>query len=295
MKVRFAVSPSGSAFDAAEFISFITNLETLGFDGMWLSDIPLGSPIDPVVGLAFAAAVTETLKLGSNVVPLGRNPLTLAKELAQIDRLSNGRVLLAFVPGVDEPGERAALGIVDQNRSESMDESIELCRSFWSGEPVDHTSDRFIYRGARLSTTPLQQPLEIWLGGRGPVALKRAGRLSDGWLGAGVTPVDCVGAVGRINDAADEAGRAIDPEHFGMSLPYARSAPPPAMVARILQRSPNSDINDLLPVGEEHLRDLVGRYLDSGVSKFVVRSVDQVADWGEELADLASVVIPLQT
>jgi alkanesulfonate monooxygenase SsuD/methylene tetrahydromethanopterin reductase-like flavin-dependent oxidoreductase (luciferase family) len=204
-------------------------------------------------------------------------------------------VLLAFVPGVDEPGERAALGITNHDRSASMDESISLCRRFWSGEAVVHTSDRFVYNGLQLRPTPVQEPLEIWLGGRGPAALRRAGRLSDGWLGAGVSPIDCVGACERINEAANDAGRVIDAEHFGMSIPYGRVAPAPALVERIAQRSPHSDINDLLPIGPEHLRDLVGRYADSGVSKFVVRSMGPVTDWDDELGHLASVVLALQT
>ena len=77
---------------------------------MWLSDIPLGATLDPVVGLSFAIAATSSLKLGANVVPLGRNPLTLAKSLAQIDQMSGGRLLLSFVVGLDQPGERQALG-----------------------------------------------------------------------------------------------------------------------------------------------------------------------------------------
>jgi probable F420-dependent oxidoreductase len=295
MKVRFAVSPGGNVFDAGEFVSFVATLERKGFDGMWLSDVPLGHTIDPIVGLSYAAAMTTKLKLGANVVPIGRSPITLAKELAQADRLSGGRVLLTFVPGVDEPGERAGLGIGSGDRPGALDEAIVVCRKFWSGEPVEHVSERYSYSGQRMLPTPLQVPLEVWLGGKGPAALRRAGRLSDGWLGAGVAPRDCVGACARINEAAAAAGRSIDPEHFGMSIPYARSNPSDGTIARILERSPGNVISDLLPVGPEQLRDLVGRYLESGVSKFVVRSVGQIDDWDDELSHLAEIVLPLQS
>src|ERR1700677_406355 len=116
MKIRFAVSPGQDASSLDRFAEQVLDLETLGFDTVWLSDIPLGSTLDPVVGLSFAAAATSSLKLGANVVPIGRNPATLAKALAQIDQLSKGRLLLSFVVGLDQPGERQALGSVGANR-----------------------------------------------------------------------------------------------------------------------------------------------------------------------------------
>ena len=67
--------------------------------------------IVPRLGQSPQAFVSPTAKLGANVVPVGRNPMQLARQLAQLDRLSNGRVLLSLVPGVDQPGERAALGV----------------------------------------------------------------------------------------------------------------------------------------------------------------------------------------
>ena len=110
VRIRFAVSAGVSDGDIDHFAEDLSELETLGFDTVWLSDVPLGATIDPIVGLAYAAAMTSTLKLGANIVPIGRNPLTLAKSLAQIDRLSQGRLLLSFVVGLDQHGERKALG-----------------------------------------------------------------------------------------------------------------------------------------------------------------------------------------
>ena len=114
MKVRFAVAPGGFAFDAPRFVELVEQLEALGFDTLWLSDIPMGPSIDPVVGLGYAAAASKRLKLGANVVPFGRNPMILAKTLAQLDQLSGGRILLSLVPGIDQPNERLALGIGEQ-------------------------------------------------------------------------------------------------------------------------------------------------------------------------------------
>ena len=88
MKVRFAVAPGGLAFDGQRFVELVEQLEALGFDTLWLSDIPMGPSIDPIVGLGYAAAASKRLKLGANVVPFGRNPMILAKTLAQLDQLS---------------------------------------------------------------------------------------------------------------------------------------------------------------------------------------------------------------
>src|ERR1700742_3701388 len=105
MKVRFAVAPGGGAQEGVELLAFAEVLERSGFDGVWLSDVPLAPLLDPLLGLALIAGRTSRLHLGANVVPLGRNPFLLAKELAQLDRLSDGRLLLSFVTGIGAPGE----------------------------------------------------------------------------------------------------------------------------------------------------------------------------------------------
>ena len=81
-----------------------------GFDGLWLSDVPVAPVLDPLLGLALAAGRTRPAAPGRHLVPLGRNPFLLAKELAQLDQISGGRLLLSFVTGLGQPGERQALG-----------------------------------------------------------------------------------------------------------------------------------------------------------------------------------------
>jgi len=93
-----------------ELLAFSDAIEASGFDGIWLSDIPLAPVIDPLLGLALVAGRTTRLRLGANVVPLGRNPFLLAKELAQLDRISNGRLLLSFVTGIGARGSARRSG-----------------------------------------------------------------------------------------------------------------------------------------------------------------------------------------
>jgi probable F420-dependent oxidoreductase len=294
MKVRIAIAPGGG-FDAASYIGLIDGLERLGFDTVWLSDVPLAPTIDPIVGLGVAAGRTRRLKLGANVVPLGRNPLLLAKELTQLDHLSGGRVLLSLVPGLDQPGERETLGF-NGNRGAYLDAVIDVLRRLWSGEQVDERNEWFTIPGLRLASTPLQTPLEIWLGGQGPAALARAGRLSDGWLGATVTPSEAAVAVGRINEAAAAVGRTIDHEHFGLSLAYSRTPLADSTVAALRARRPDGDLTDIVPVGGGAIVDLLGRLTEVGLSKFVLRPLNtQPIDWDDELGWLAEHVLPLQT
>ncbi len=295
VKVRFAVAPSAHHATPEGLAGFVDDLEDLRFDTVWLSDLPLRAAIDPVVGLAHAAARTSRIKLGANVVPLGREPVTLAKALAQVDRLSGGRLLLNFVVGLGEPAERAVLGVAGADRGRLLAEITPLFRTWWAGGTVDHRTDRYHLPAVASPGRPLQEPLEIWFGGRSPDALVRAGQFADGWLGASVTPAEAGGAVDAIQRAAADAGRAIDPEHFGISFAYAAEPIDPSAVLQAHHRRPDVDVADLLPVGPARLRSLVRRYADAGISKFVVRPVGRDATDRRHLHELAGVVHDLQT
>lgn len=295
MKIRFAVTPPADALGEDQFDACLAACEGAGFDTLWLSDVPLGPQGDPLVSLCYAAGRTRRLKLGANVVPLGRNPLWLAKQLAQIDRLSHGRLLLSFVPGLGAPAERAAIGHPHGDRGRAVDAMIDLLRRFWNGEAV--TAE---FAGARFDAVtvlprPAQSPLEIWLGGAGPAALERVATLADGWLTASVTPAEAGRGRAIIEEKAAARGRRIDPEHFGISIPYARVAPSAATVALLRERGVDPDDPTILPVGRDALARLIDGHLAVGISKFVLRATDEKADWQEDLAWLGRAVLPLQT
>jgi probable F420-dependent oxidoreductase len=277
MKVRFAVAPGGGAQEGMQIDAFADALETSGFDGVWLSDVPLAPMLDPLLGLTLIAGRTSRLRLGANVVPLGRNPFLLAKELAQLDRLCDGRLLLSFVPGLDHPGEREVLGVDGAVRGAVLEETLGLVRRWWAGEAVEHHSKRWSFPAIAAVARPVQEPLEVWLGGRGPKALERVGRIADGWLGAAITPDEARAACARIQRSAANAAREFDPEHFGLSIPYTRTAPDPALLSGLRARRPDIDPLTLLPVGARALRELIQQYIDAGLSKFVVRPSGVVA------------------
>ncbi len=294
MKVRFAVSVGLGPPDPASFGPVVEQVESAGFDTLWMSDVPSVPATDPSLGVAFAAARTRRLHLGMNLIPFGSTPYLVAHRMAQLDRLTGGRLLLTFVPGLDLPGERDALGTAGRHRGRMMEELVPRLRSWWAGEPVD---------GLALPVLPVQQPLEVWLGGSGPDAIGRAGRVADGWLGSLVSPR----RAGQIRDAiqaeAAAAGRTIDPEHFGLSIGYARRPEDVERAARLRPLRPRrpenaADPSELVPIGAEALRRLTGQLVDEGLSKFVVRPLvplDSAEAWSEELAWLADTVLDLQT
>lgn len=295
MKIRFAVAPQTASLNGETMLEFAEALEASGFDGIWLSDLPVAPVLDPLLGLAVAAGRTRRLRLGANIVPLGRNPFLLAKELAQLDQISGGRLLLSFVTGLGQPGEREALGLDGAVRGDVLEEVLGLVRAWWAGETVTHRSERWSFTELASPGRPVQDPLEVWLGGRGPQALDRVGRVADGWLGAQLTPAETGIARRRILEAADRAGREVDLEHFGLSIPYAHGEPPADTLHAVAARRRDIDPRALVPIGAEGLRTFIAACVDAGLSKFVVRPAEPVGSWAEEAAWLADAILDLQT
>jgi probable F420-dependent oxidoreductase len=295
MKVRFAVAPDSGSSSGAGIGAYAAAVEAGGFDGVWLSDLPLAPTLDPLLGLALIAGGSRRLRLGVNLVPLGRNPFLLAKELAQLDQISAGRLLLSFVTGLGQPAEREALGLAGATRGAVLEEVLGLLRAWWAGDSITHASARWSFTRLALPTRPVQRPLEVWLGGRGPQALDRVGRVADGWLGAQVTPAEAGVTRERIQAAAASAGREIDPEHFGLSIAYAHARPEVELLRALTARRADIDPLELVPVGKPGLRAFIAECIEAGLSKFVVRPSAPVASWSNEAAWLADAILDLQT
>ena len=293
MKIRIGIGLGG--LEPARFVGAVQCMERCGFDSLWLSEVLTTGVLDPLTGLAYAAGVTTRLKLGTTMTVTARNPVRMAKELATIDQLSKGRLLLVFVPGLTNRLEDQALGVPVKERGAWLDEILPLTRRLWSEDNVVHQGPLFCYDGISIQPRPLQNPLEVWLGGNARSALRRAGRLSDGWLPSLCTPAEAQEGREAIQAAAAEVGRQVDPEHFGISMTYAREAIPDAQIRRIKQRRPNLDPAEVVPVGPQGLRDLLGRYVDAGFSKFVIRPAEPPDSWEDELQELAEDVLSLQT
>lgn len=298
MKVRigFGLGVQGLDDPGRRFAELVDALESLGFDSLWLSERLSGAAPDPLVGLAVAAGRTTRLKLGTSVLVVpGRNPAVLAKELASLDVLSGGRMLPAFGLGAVNPVEQQLFGVARGDRAAWFDEAVPLIRRFWSGESVTHEGALFAYDGVRVLPTPVQSPFDVWLGGLAPSELRRVGRLGDGWLPSFVSPSDVVAGRALVEEAAAACGRAIDPEHWGVLLIYAREELSGRLVEAVKQRRPDASPEDLFPVGHKAVAERVEEFTSVGFSKFVLVPTDEPESWQAELASLAETVLPLQT
>lgn len=298
MKVRvgYGLGTRTVTNDAERFAALVDALEALRFDSLWLSEKITDDCPDPVVALAFAAARTSRLKLGTSVLVLpGRNPMLLAKELASLDRLSGGRLLPAFGLGQVDPGEQQAFGVERGERASRFDEVLPLLRRLWTEEAVDHEGPHHRYEGARVRPFPVQQPIDIWLGGVAPSELKRTGRLGDGWLPSFCTPDDVAAGRPVIEQVAAEHDREIDPEHFGALVPYAVDGVPDVLRAFLARRRPDVAVEDVVAPDLASLPALLERFVEVGASKFVAVPIGEPARWDDHLAEVADAVMPLQT
>ena len=293
MKIRIGVGAAGAAANPDALAELVESIDEFAFDSLWLSEVLTGPVIDPVVGLAWAGASHPRVKLGTTMLLPGRNVVRLAKQLASLDVLCRGRLLVTLVPGLTYAPERDAIGVEPKRRGAVIDEALPLLRRLWAGETVSHEGVAGSFRDVKLSPLPVQQPLEVWLGGTLPAALERCGRLSDGWLPSLCTPEEAAAGRVVIEEAAAKAERSISPEHFGMSIGYARAPIDPATARVMAARRPRS--LELTPVGLPAVRQLIERFIAVGFSKFVLRPVVPPVSWREELQTLAAAVGHLQT
>jgi len=281
--------------DAAEFGGLVDDIDGLGFDSIWLPEILTAPALDPLVGLAFAAAHNPHLKLGTTILLPGRNLVRVAKELAGLDRLSDGRLLVTFVPGLPRQPEAAATGVAGPDKGRLMDEMLPVLRRLWAGETVSHHGLAADFEEVTVAPLPVQEPLEFWTGGMVPAALRRCGRLADGWLPSSCTPEEVAAAKVVIDAAAAEAGRTVSDEHFGVSIAYARGPLSPRVKQAVASARRGVDPEAVVPVGIDGLRAHLERFLEVGFSKFVVRPIESPESWPTELAALADGVLDLQT
>ena len=296
MKVRIGYGLGTQAQQSGErFAALVDGLEQRGFDSLWLSERISSDSVDPLIGIAVAAGRTTKLKFGTSVMVLpGRSPALVAKQLASLDVLSGGRMLPAFGLGVRDGAERQAFGVATEDRAAWFEEALPLIRRFWTGEPVDHDGTHFTYRGLAVRPRPVQDEFDIWLGGVAPSELRRTGRLADGWLPSFTSPADAPAKRKVIEEAADAAGREIDPEHFGALVVYLRGAIPDRLAAAARARRPDLDPAEVFPVGMAGVRAMLERFVEGGFSKFVLVPAQTPERWDEELDEVASELLPLQ-
>ena len=294
MKVRIGVS-LGPAGVPGQFAAAVDLLEQEGVDSLWLPENVYSPSVEPFTGMAFALARTRRLKAGSGISVLpGRHPVLVAKQLASLAGLAPARVLPVFGLQPAQPAERPLFPVPAQQRAAVFDESLTLLRLLLTTENVTFHGEFFSVTDARIGTPPAK-PLDIWLGGSAPAGLRRVGRLADGWLGSLLTPAEAQQAVATINQAAADAGRAVDDDHFGLSVPVALDGViPEPLQTSIRRRRPDIDPQRLVAAGWDGARRMIEQYVEAGLSKFVVRPAARFEPFGDFVDGFVTNLKPLQ-
>ena len=168
--------------------------ESCGFDGIFFGEHHQdrkGFLPSPLIAAAMIAGRTRTLTVGTNLILLPlHHPVKVAEDAASLDLLSHGRLILGVGLGYLER-DLATFGIPKRNRAGRFEESVSIIRNCWSGEPFSHTGEHFTLPSIQTLPRPSQKPgPPIWIGAVEPVAVRRAGRIGDGWITAPGLPID---------------------------------------------------------------------------------------------------------
>ena len=251
MKFGIAFANIGPFVDPGEAVALAEAAEAAGFESIWTVDhvvvpagyrseypydpsgkLPSGEATvfpDPLIWLSYVAARTSTLRLGTGILIVPqRNPLVLAKELATLDHLSGGRMILGAGIGWLEE-EFAALGIPFAGRGPRTEEAIAAMRALWSQEHASYAGTTTAFRDCFLRPQPPGGVIPVHIGGHSNAAAQRAGRIGDGFFPLGVTGEDLVPLLDVMRRSAAEAGR--DPAAIEVTVPCTVTSGEQALAA----------------------------------------------------------------
>ncbi len=236
MKAGIIFANSGPFSRPELFGQLAREAEEFGFESLWTVEhvvvpqphtpypgskdgqMPGGDHVaipDPLIPLGYAAAVTSRIKLATGIVILPqRHPLYLAKQLATIDLLSHGRMMLGIGSGWMKE-EFAAVGVDFHRRGAITDESIQALRALWRDNPASFHGEHFHFHDVKSLPKPVQPGgIPIHVGGHSPAAARRAGRFGDGFFPTIVEPAKLKAIFATVREEAKKAGRNPDAIEF---------------------------------------------------------------------------------
>ena len=307
MKVRIGIAlgqwpnkelQPGAILDLVDFFEF------LDVDSLWVSDRLVSSALtlEPITFLSFIAGRLRKMKLGTSTLVLPtRHPVVLAKELATLDFLSKGRLFPAIGLGGDESKDLPAVGISKKERAGRTDEMITLMRRLWTEENVTFAGKYFSVEDATIMPRPWQKKgPPIWIGGRSEAALRRTGRLGDGWLVSSISASEVEQGIKTIRRYAAEANREVPEDHYGVLIPFCFATDADkafAIAGRSIRPRADLPTTEFTAFGTpDQVRAKVQAYIAAGATKFIMRPCGPFDGWREQSEILAREVIqPLQT
>ncbi|MET0502983.1 MAG: LLM class flavin-dependent oxidoreductase [Candidatus Binatia bacterium] len=304
MKVRIGISLGDGALDSDSpdrLLDFIDRCESWDIDSVWVSDrIAAPRPtLDPVVFMAYLASRMRNMKFGTSALVLPtRHPVVLAKQLATLDFLCKGRLLLVVGIGGDDSRDFDATGVRKEERGKRGDEAIVLMKKLWTEEQVTFEGQFYSVHDLTLLPRPYQHGgPPVWVGGRSKAAFRRVGRLADGWLVSSVSPREVASGIAAIRGHAAEAGREVPEDHYGVLVPFC-FAQDTAEALRIagpsIRRRQDIPPDDYAALGTpEQVRQKINEYIAAGATKFVMRPYGPKETHEDQVKVLAKEVIPI--
>jgi len=302
MKIRIGVGLAGWPFeDTQGFRDFVDLVETSGLDSIWLSERLRGpaASLEAIAALSLIAGRTRRIKFGTSVMVLpARDPILLARQIATLDFLSDGRMLPAFGLGLNLEAEWRAIGRDKEHRGAMTDEAVDLMRRLWTEDSVSHEGRFYRTHELTIAPKPWQRPVPIWFGGRTPAAYRRIGRLGDGFLGSFQSAQELGTAVRAIREAAEQHGRQVPEDHYGTIIPFHFGDSDVSAAVNALTRriDPGSRASPFESYVAWRTADAVCRRIDecvaAGVSKFVFRPLATGAEAMAQFETLARTVVP---
>ena len=221
MKLGLVHVNMGRLSDPASVAAAVRAAEEAGFDSVWAGEhlvlpdpqvppsplAPQVRALDSLIALTFAAAHTSTVQLATGIVILPqRNPVVLAKQVASLDVLSDGRVVLGVGVGYLEP-EFRAVGADFEHRGAVTDEFVDAMEHLWYDEHPEFHGRFADFAGIDAHPRPVQQPIPIVVGGHYPPAFRRAVARGHGWYGYALTPDQTAEAFDELRRAASQVER----------------------------------------------------------------------------------------
>ena len=300
--IGFVPGAFGQGGDDPTFLRRLVELgDRYSYDSIWLSDRIVSDrfSLEPMIALSMVAAYSDRLKFGTSVLAMPlRNPVVLAKQIATLDYLSQGRFFPAVGLGQEEPEEYEACGVSKEDRAPRTDEAIRLMRRLWEEDNVTHEGTFYTCHDVSITPKPFLQPsTPVWIGGRSAAAARRVGRVGDGWLVSSVTPKEIEEGREIVFDTAHEYGREIEEDHIGVLLGYYIAPDTKEASSKaekfITRQRPDAHFTEYSAVGStEQVAQVIQRYIDSGAYKFVVRPLCPAEETVEQLEIMGSEILP---
>jgi alkanesulfonate monooxygenase SsuD/methylene tetrahydromethanopterin reductase-like flavin-dependent oxidoreductase (luciferase family) len=211
-------------------------VEELGFDGLFSGEhLLFHRPVWDAVSMCTAmACATERIAIGpaATIAPL-RHPTLLAKEFTGVDRISNGRLILTLGVGGDNPKEFEAAGVPLERRGRRTQETLEILRRYFAGEPFSYEGEIFQLSDVSLDPLPVRgAATPIWVAGRREPNRRRAALLADGFLPYMITPESFARMCGSVRELAEAGGRDLPASYAFAAYVYVCLDDDPALARR---------------------------------------------------------------